>query len=106
VSNVAAQFNFYPPDVFTAFTPPGDQAWRDWAYKLTNFVSSSVTTSSSGSGLAACVVAALPPVVVIGTRGFVTDANTTIILGLGSTPVGGSTNKVPVYFDGTGWLIG
>ncbi len=36
---------------------------------------------------------------------FVTDANTTAILGLGTTVVGGGSNKVPVYSDGTNWII-
>ena len=100
------RFQFPPPDVFTQFTPPGDVAWRDWAYRLTDFISVNISSSTGVSGLAPCAVAALPPGVAMGTLGFVTDANTTIILGLGSTPVGGGTNKVPVYYDGTGWLIG
>ena len=37
---------------------------------------------------------------------FVTDASTTIILGLGTTVVGGGANRVPVYSDGTNWIIG
>jgi hypothetical protein len=41
-----------------------------------------------------------------GTRAFVTDANTTLVLGLGTTVVGGNSNKVPVYSDGTNWIIG
>lgn len=36
---------------------------------------------------------------------FVTDASTTAILGLGTTVVGGGANKVPVYSDGTNWII-
>jgi hypothetical protein len=41
-----------------------------------------------------------------GARAFVTDASTSIILGLGTAVVGGGANKVPVYSDGTNWLIG
>lgn len=42
----------------------------------------------------------------IGARGFVTDASTTVILGLGLAVVGSGANKVPVYSDGTVWRIG
>lgn len=43
---------------------------------------------------------------ITGATAFVTDANTTVILGLGLTVVGGGANKVPVYSDGTNWIIG
>ncbi len=54
------------------------------------------------------IVSALPSAAAVGAgaRSFVTDANTTIILGLGLTVVGGGSNKVPVYSDGTNWKIG
>lgn len=42
----------------------------------------------------------------IGARSFVTDANATMAAGVGTTVVGGGSNKVPVYCDGTNWLIG
>lgn len=53
-------------------------------------------------------VATLPSAATVGqgSRAFVTDANTTIILGLGTTVVGGGANSVPVYSDGTNWIIG
>lgn len=38
-----------------------------------------------------------------GSRAFVTDATTTTF---GTIAVGGGTNKVPVYSDGTNWRIG
>lgn len=41
-----------------------------------------------------------------GARSFVTDANTTLLLGFGTIVVGGGANNVPVYYDGTNWLIG
>lgn len=41
-----------------------------------------------------------------GSRMFVTDSNTTLALGIGTTVVGGGSNKVPVYSDGTNWIIG
>lgn len=36
---------------------------------------------------------------------FVSDATLNVITGLGTTPLGGGTNKVPVYSDGTSWYI-
>lgn len=41
-----------------------------------------------------------------GARAFVTDANATMILGLGLAVVGGGVNAVPVYCDGAAWLVG
>lgn len=45
------------------------------------------------------------PAGAIGDTAFVTDASTTIILGLGLAVVGSGGNKVPVYYDGA-WKIG
>jgi hypothetical protein len=42
----------------------------------------------------------------IGARAFVTDALTTVILGLGTNIAAGGSNKVPVYSDGTNWKYG
>ena len=42
----------------------------------------------------------------VGARAFVSDANATIIAGLGLTAAAGGANKVPVYSDGANWLIG
>lgn len=41
-----------------------------------------------------------------GARAYVTDASTTLILGLGGTVAGGGANHVPVYSDGTNWIYG
>lgn len=54
---------------------------------------------------APCVVSSLPAGAQ-GDRGLVTDATVSLALGLGLAPTGGGTNKAPVYFDGTSWLIG
>ncbi len=41
------------------------------------------------------------------TRAFVTDSVSTHAAGIGTTPTGSGSNKVPVYtVDGTNWLIG
>jgi hypothetical protein len=51
-----------------------------------------------------CTFAQLPsPVGLAGTRGFVTDSFTTAF---GGAVDGGSNNHVPIYSDGTTWLVG
>lgn len=54
------------------------------------------------------IVANLPAAATAGTgaTAFVTDGSTTVILGLGQAVTGGGSNKVPVYSDGTNWIIG
>lgn len=54
---------------------------------------------------APCVVSSLPAGAQ-GDHGLVTDATVSLALGLGLAPTGGGTNKAPVYFDGSSWLIG
>jgi hypothetical protein len=36
---------------------------------------------------------------------FITDGSATAITGLGLPAVGGGSNKIPVYSDGTQWLM-
>jgi hypothetical protein len=44
------------------------------------------------------------PIGLAGTRGFVTDS---FVTAFGAViNAGGSTNAVPVYSDGTNWLVG
>lgn len=54
------------------------------------------------------IVANLPAAATAGAgaTAFVTDGSTTVILGLGQAVTGGGANKVPVYSDGTNWIIG
>jgi hypothetical protein len=40
-----------------------------------------------------------------GSLAYVTDATLTIITGLGLAPTGGGSNIVPVFCDGTNWLV-
>ena len=47
-----------------------------------------------------------PATVGAGAAAFVTDSAQTIAAGLGTNPVGGGNIGVPVYSDGTQWLIG
>lgn len=42
---------------------------------------------------------------VAGAQAMVTDATLTVITGLGLAPTGGGANTVPVYCDGTNWLM-
>lgn len=67
-----------------------------------------ITAKAGTAVLTSYTVATLPAAATAGAgaTAFVTDANTTIILGLGLAVVGGGANKVPVYSDGTNWLIG
>ncbi len=69
------------------------------------------TDGSTGVGYyktTGVAVGSLPSAATVGagTRGFVTDALTTLALGLGTTVANGGSNKVPVYSDGTNWLYG
>lgn len=48
-------------------------------------------------------VAALPTVGVMGRRAFVSDATST---SFSTTAVGGGTHPVPVFDNGTAWIIG
>ena len=48
-------------------------------------------------------VASLPTVGVMGRKAFVSDATST---SFGTTVVGGGTNPVPVFDNGTAWIIG
>lgn len=58
--------------------------------------------------LTSYTVATLPAAATAGAgaTAFVTDASTTLVLGLGGAVTGGGANKVPVYSDGTSWNYG
>jgi hypothetical protein len=70
----------------------------------------------SGNPIATTIGSIGPPVVTAslpapslsnkGARATVTDANTTLTAGIGAVVVGGGTNTVPVFCDGTNWRIG
>lgn len=70
-------------------------------------VAAGVLTATLQGG-SAYTVAALPTGIPAYSRAFVTDSDTDIITGLGTTPVHTTgANQVPVYtIDGTNWLIG
>jgi len=66
------------------------------------------TTQASGPVVfAAYSVSGLPMASLVPyARAFVTDANVGLTAGIGTTVAAGGANKVPVYSDGTNWIIG
>jgi hypothetical protein len=83
VSNANSHFTFDSAGVFTAPGPIVAATVKTVAVAFSGLPSA----SSSGAG----------------TRGFITDANTTTF---GSQVSGGGANSVPVYSNGTNWFVG
>lgn len=73
---------------------------QNYVTGLTILAGAAVLTSYTVANLPAAGTAGA------GALAFVTDASTTLILGLGGTVTGGGANKVPVYSDGTNWIYG
>ena len=70
-----------------------------------------ITNGSTGTGYlkqTPVAVSALPAAATVGagTRGFVSDSTVAASGNFGVTVTGGGSNKVPVFSDGTNWLIG
>jgi hypothetical protein len=67
-----------------------------------------LTIVNGTAKLTSYTVATLPSASVsgAGARAFVTDASVTMTLGIGTTVAGSGANAVPVYSDGTNWIIG
>jgi hypothetical protein len=70
-----------------------------------------VTDGSTGTGylkLIPTTVGALTAAATVGagTKAFVTDSTSTLSSHHGQTVVGGGTNFVPVFSDGTNWIVG
>ena len=70
-----------------------------------------VTDGSTGTGYlkqTPVAVSALPAAATVGagTRGFVSDSTVAASGNFGATVTGGGSNNVPVFSDGTNWLIG
>jgi hypothetical protein len=70
-----------------------------------------ITDGSTGTGYlkqAPVAVSALPAAATVGagTRGFVSDSTVAASGNFGATVTGGGSNNVPVFSDGTNWLIG
>ena len=94
--------------LFTSGSPTGStdlQIKRDQANVLL------VTDGSTGTGylkLTPTTVGALTAAATVGagTRAFVTDSASTLSSHHGQTVVGGGSNFVPVFSDGTNWIVG
>jgi hypothetical protein len=88
--------------------PTLDTAMSRKAAKIIEFTSGSPGTyTGTAFGNGPQTVAQLPTASTCeGFRAFVSDASTTLALGIGTTVTGGGANKVPVYSDGTNWLYG
>ena len=70
-----------------------------------------VTNGSTGTGylkLIPTTVGALTPAATVGagTKAFVTDSTSTLSAHHGQAVVGGGNNFVPVFSDGTNWIVG
>lgn len=67
-----------------------------------------LTILNGTAKLTSYTVSGLPSASVCGAgaTAFVTDANASLTSGIGTTVAGGGSNKVPVYSDGTNWIIG
>jgi len=98
-----SQINFYPND-YISHNRSGS---RQWKYFIGGVEVFQVTIDSINPlvplKLKTYTVATLPGSPVKGWTAMVTDANATTFA---STVVGGGSNNVPVYYDGTNWKIG
>jgi hypothetical protein len=98
-----SQINFYPND-YISHNRSGS---RQWKYFIGGVEVFQVTVDSINPlvplKLKTYTVATLPGSPVKGWTAMVTDANATTFA---STVVGGGSNNVPVYYDGTNWKIG
>lgn len=64
-------------------------------------------TASSHVTVTGCTVANLPAAAThAGARATVTDATQALTAGIGATVTGGGANIVPVFSNGTNWIIG
>lgn len=110
---VGNQFRLVPtgggtPDVALQYSAAGVAQISDTAGANRDLKVRSLISSGGVVTLSSFTVATLPSAATsgAGATAFVTDASTTLVLGLGTTVVGGGANKTPVYSDGTNWIIG
>jgi len=90
--------NVFAGNTFTGTTFSGTTG------TLTTVVSTTVNTAIA---ITRPYTVSTLPTSTIGSRSFVTDATLSFAsANLGTVVVGGGTNKVPVYANGTHWLIG
>jgi hypothetical protein len=95
------------PSLTTGFASPSNTVLNintNGAYTTAVIGSSNIGVIKTKS----TVVGSLPSAATVGegSRAFVTDASVAASGNFGSIVAGGGSNKVPVYTDGTNWLIG
>lgn len=75
---------------------------------LTTFFGPILISAGNYMRVQQTIVASLPAAATAGqgARAFVSDSNQTLTAGIGTAVATGGSNKVPVYSDGTIWLIG
>ena len=102
LANGTSQINFYPTDYISHA-----RSSRQLNFLMGGTSIFQIGTTSANAlapfTLKTYTVATLPASPVKGWTAMVTDANATTFA---STVVGGGSNNVPVYYDGTNWRIG
>lgn len=102
------RLNVAPLGAIAAFTSATEVLRAEQATGFSMYGANPVIDSNRLHILRSFVVSALPSASTsgAGATAFVTDATLPITTGLGLSVTGGGTNKVPVYSDGTNWIIG
>lgn len=97
-------------DIIFQVTSPGSSGTSQNAYATTLTLKGDAAKCAVFAGVVcfpAMPVASLPAAASYPyARGFVTDSNTTLAAGIGTTVASGGSDKVPVFSDGTNWIIG
>jgi hypothetical protein len=83
-----------------AYDIGGAGARPRYVYAASAIVTAPRTLAAGASQIASAATAGA------GARSFVTDATMSMALGVGTVATAGGANSVPVYSDGTNWLIG
>lgn len=102
-------------DTFVIWATSQGDSRKVSATSLVEYVQISLTdaecdtiTAREYSRVVPVTVANLPSAstAIKGARAIVSDSNAGLAAGIGNTAVGGSSNLVPVYCDGSAWRIG
>lgn len=107
INQLSALDSLSAGDNIPVFSTGNGDARRSSLSTLVSFLSSAFTslTASSYIKVTACTVAQLPSAATagVGARATVTDASATTFA---SIVAGGGSNKIPVFSNGTNWIIG
>lgn len=105
-SNTSMATRFVLSTAAVGSVTPTENMRVDQATGLSLYGANTVIDNNRVFRLRNFTVATLPAAsLATGQLTFVTDATLTAITGLGLSPTGGGANKVPVYSDGTNWII-